>query len=73
MKESAKETKLLKSIAEEHKYCTEYKDIIDKNKKDFHEEMKLLKNKNKEMFLRWKDEEIKLEKANDQYFNFTRT
>jgi hypothetical protein len=64
-----KEIKFLKSIAEEHKYCLEHKSVIEKNKKDFHEELKLLKNKNKEMFLRWKEEESKVEKANDQYFN----
>jgi hypothetical protein len=64
-----KEIKFLKSIAEEHKYCLDHKSVIDKNKKDFHEELKLLKNKNKEMFLRWKEEESKLEKVNDQYFH----
>ena len=70
--EANSEIKLFKSVCEEHKFCLNYKSTIEKNRKEFHDEIILLKNKNKEMFMRWKDEEIKLDKINDSYFYLRR-
>jgi len=66
------EVDTLKKMVKEHKICVEMKENFDKNKKSLKDEIHSLKDKNREGFVKLKEEEFKHQKTKDDLLNIKR-